>query len=107
MKMKRLGYRRLGDIYNDTEEVEWVYKLKKDTEGKIIKYKACLVAKDYVQRHGVDYEEVFAPVTRLETVRLLLALAAKNSWEVHHLDVKSSFLNGELSEDVLANLKGS
>ena len=56
MKMKRLGYRRLGDIYNDTEEVEWVYKLKKDTEGKIIKYKACLVAKDYVQRHGVDYE---------------------------------------------------
>lgn len=48
----------------------------------------------------MDFEEVFAPVTRLETVRLLLALSAKNGWEVHHLDVKSSFLNGKLQEKV-------
>lgn len=58
------------------------------------------MAKGYVQKYGVDYEEVFSPVTRMETVRLLLALAAKNKWEVHHLDVKSAFLNGELSEEV-------
>lgn len=73
-----------------------MYKLKKNTEGDIVKYKARLVAKGYVQKQGVDFEEVFAPVTRLETVRLLLALAAKNNWEVHHLDVKSAFLNGDL-----------
>lgn len=73
---------------------------KKNTEGDIVKHKARLVAKGYVQRQGVDFEEVFAPVTRLETVRLLLALAAENRWEIHHLDVKSAFLNGDLQEDV-------
>lgn len=66
----------------------------------MIKYKARLVAKGYVQEHGIDFDEIYAPVTRLETVRLLLALAAKNEWEVHHLDVKTAFLNGEISEDV-------
>lgn len=80
--------------------LKWVFKLKRDTNGEIIKHKARLVAKGYVQRQGVDYDEVFAPVTRLETVRLLLALAAKNGWQVHHLDVKSAFLNGELQETV-------
>lgn len=59
--------------------LKWVYKLKRNTEGDIVKYKARLVAKGYVERQGVDFEEVFAPVIRLETVRLLLALAAKNS----------------------------
>lgn len=77
-----------------------MYKLKKDTEGNVVKYKARLVAKGYVQVHGVDFEEIFAPVTRLETVRLLLALSAKYGCEVHHLDVKSAFLNGELDEVV-------
>lgn len=81
-------------------DLKWVYKLKKDTDGKVIKHKARLVAKGYVQRLGVDYEEVFAPVTRMETVRLLLALSAKNGWQIHHLDVKSAFLNGELQEIV-------
>lgn len=80
--------------------LKWVYKLKKDMNGDIIKYKARLVAKGYVQKQGVDFNEVFAPVTRLETVRLLIALAAKNGWEVHHLDVKSAFLNGDLQEEV-------
>jgi len=80
--------------------LKWVYKLKKNAEGEIVKYKARLVAKGYVQRQGIDYEEVFAPVARLETVRLILALAANRSWEVHHLDVKTTFLNGELIEDV-------
>lgn len=65
-----------------------------------MKYKARIVAKGYVQKRGVDFEEIFAPVTRLETVRLLLALAAKYGWEVHHLDVKSAFLNGDIQEEV-------
>lgn len=80
--------------------LKWIYKLKKDADGKIIKYKARLVAKGYVQERGVDFDEIFAPVTRLETVRLLLALAAKKGWEVHHLDVKTAFLNGEICEEV-------
>ncbi|XP_074356409.1 putative mitochondrial protein AtMg00820 [Apium graveolens] len=63
--------------------LKWIYKLKKDTEGRIIKHKARLVAKGYIQEYGVDFDEVYALVTRLEIVRLRLALAAKNSWEVH------------------------
>jgi hypothetical protein len=68
--------------------------------GVVVKHKARLVAKGYVQREGVDFEEVFAPVARLDSVRLLLALAAQEGWLVHHLDVKSAFLNGDLKEEV-------
>uniref|UniRef100_A0A8R7JU66 Reverse transcriptase Ty1/copia-type domain-containing protein n=1 Tax=Triticum urartu TaxID=4572 RepID=A0A8R7JU66_TRIUA len=56
--------------------LKWVYRVKRDPAGNIVKHKARLVAKGYVQRQGVDFEEVFAPVARIETVRLLLALAA-------------------------------
>jgi hypothetical protein len=80
--------------------LKWVYKLKKNSEGEVIKHKARLVAKGYVQKQGIDFEEVFAPVARLDTVRLILAVAANRGWEVHHLDVKSTFLNGELEEEV-------
>lgn len=80
--------------------LKWVFKVKKDANGEVVKHKARIVAKGYVQQQGRDFNEIFAPVTRLETVRLLLALAAKNSWEVHHLDIKSAFLNGELQEEV-------
>ena len=80
--------------------LKWVYKLKKDSAGRVVKYKARLVAKGYVQRPGIDFEEVFAPVARLETVRLLIALAAQEKWELHHMDVKSAFLNGDLFEEV-------
>ena len=80
--------------------LKWVYKAKKDAAGIINKYKARLVAKGYVQRQGVDFDEVFAPVARLESVRLLLAHAATQGWAVHHMDVKSAFLNGVLQEEV-------
>lgn len=80
--------------------LKWVFKTKKDATGIIVKHKARLVAKGYVQRQGIDYEEVFAPVARMESVRLLLALAASEGWAVHHMDVKSAFLNGDLREEV-------
>jgi len=80
--------------------LKWVFKLKKDPNGKVIKHKARLVAKGYAQVQGVDFEEVFAPVARIETVRVLLALVAQGGWEVYHMDVKSAFLNGDLSETV-------
>lgn len=76
--------------------LKWVYKVKRDENGAIVKYKARLVAKGYVQRPGIDYEEAFAPVARLESVCLLLAIAAHYGWGVHDMDVKSAFLNGEL-----------
>jgi len=80
--------------------LKWVFKVKRDEHGAIVKHKARLVAKGYVQRPGIDFEEDFAPVTRLESVHLLLAVAAHESWEVHHMDVKSAFLNGDLQEEV-------
>jgi len=86
------GHRAIG--------LKWVYKVKRDEKGNIAKYKARLVAKGYVQRPSVDFEEVFAPVARLESVRLVLAIAAHFGWGVHHMDIKSAFLNGELQEEV-------
>ncbi|KAD7478926.1 hypothetical protein E3N88_02062 [Mikania micrantha] len=80
--------------------LKWVYKVKRDANGDINKYKARLVAKGYVQKQGLDFDEVFAPVARMETVRLILALAANEGWKVHHLDVKSAFLHGNLKEEV-------
>ncbi|KAF0890606.1 hypothetical protein E2562_003802 [Oryza meyeriana var. granulata] len=80
--------------------LKWVFKVKKDAAGAIIKHKARLIAKGYVQRQGVDFEEVFVPVARLESVRVVIALATHNGWAVHHMDVKSAFLNGELKEEV-------
>lgn len=80
--------------------LKWVFKVKKDENGKVVRHKARLVVKGYAQKKGVDYDEVFAPVARMETIRTLLALAAHQRWEVHHMDVKSAFLNGDLEEEV-------
>jgi Reverse transcriptase (RNA-dependent DNA polymerase) len=59
----------------------------------VIKHKARLVAQGYVQRHGIDYEEVFAPVARMEIMRLLMTIAVQEGWSLHHMDIKSVFLN--------------
>ena len=74
--------------------------MKQDENIAVAKYKARLVVKVYAQRQGIDYNEVFAPVAQLDTVRLLIALAAHEGWEVYHMDVKSVFLNGDLKEEV-------
>ena len=76
--------------------LKWVFKFKKDSSGQLTKHKAQLVVKGYAQRYGID----FTPVARMETIRVLLALAAVFGCKVHHLDVKSAFLNGEISEDI-------
>ena len=79
--------------------LKWVYKVKRDERGASVKYNARLVAHGFVQREGIDFEEDFAPVARMESVRLLLAMAAAKDWRVH-LDVNSAFLNGKLAETV-------
>ncbi|XXG87673.1 hypothetical protein AAC387_Pa11g2303 [Persea americana] len=80
--------------------VKWVYKTKFNENGEIDKFKARLVAKGYSQEHGVDYTEVFAPVAHMDTVRLVISMAAQKKWMIFQLGVKSVFLHGELSEEV-------
>lgn len=80
--------------------VKWVYKTKFNENGEVEKYKARLVTKGYAQEYGIDYEEVYAPVLRMDTVRMFLALATQRIWTVFQLDVKSAFLHGNLKEDV-------
>jgi hypothetical protein len=80
--------------------VKWVFKVKRDEHMAMSKHKARLVVMGYAQRHGNDYDEVFAPVARLDSVRLLITLTAHEGWEVHHMDVKLTFLNDDLQEEV-------
>jgi hypothetical protein len=77
-----------------------VFKLKRDEAGAIVKHKAHLVARGFVQRKDIVFDDTFTPVARMESVRLLFALAAQEGWRVHHMDVKSVFLNGDLKEEV-------
>jgi hypothetical protein len=80
--------------------LKWVYKLKRNEAGEIVKHKTRLVARGFMQQEGIDFDEVFAPVARMESVCLLLTLAAQEGWQVHHMDVKSTFLNGDFKEEV-------
>lgn len=80
--------------------LKWIFKVKRNSDGSINKHKARLVAKGYVQIHGIDFDEVFAPVARIETIRLLINLAATHNWEIHPLDVKTTFLHEDLKETV-------
>ncbi|KAL4362176.1 hypothetical protein GQ457_04G021850 [Hibiscus cannabinus] len=80
--------------------VKWVYRTKFNPDGTIFKHKARLVVKGYAQIGGVDYGDTFAHVARLDTIKLLIAIAGQLGWNVFHLDVKYAFLNGELEEDI-------
>ena len=81
-------------------QCKWIYKTKLEVDGTTTKYKAWLVEKRYSQVHGMDYNETFAPVARMDSIRLVLAIATSKRWEVHHMDVKISFLHGDLEEDI-------
>ncbi|KAL9261957.1 Retrovirus-related Pol polyprotein from transposon RE1-like protein [Drosera capensis] len=80
--------------------VKWVFEKKLNAKGEIERYKARLVAKGYKQKARIDYDELFAPVARMETIRLLIAQAAQFKWQIFRMDVKSAFLNGVLEEEV-------
>ncbi|KAJ9547376.1 hypothetical protein OSB04_019919 [Centaurea solstitialis] len=79
---------------------KWVFKNKRDENGVVVRNKARLVSQGYCQEEGIDYEETFAPVARLEAIRIFLAYAAHRGFKVYQMDVKSAFLNGNLKEEV-------
>ncbi|GJS76706.1 retrovirus-related pol polyprotein from transposon TNT 1-94 [Tanacetum coccineum] len=79
---------------------KWVYRNKKDERGIVIRNKARLVAQGYTQEEGIDYDEVFAPVARIEAIRLFLAYASFKDFVVYQMDVKSAFLYGKIKEEV-------
>ena len=83
--------------------LKWVYRAKMNPGGSLHKLKARLVVKGYAQQPGVDFGDTFAAVARHDTIRLLIALAAKNKWKMFHLDVKSAFLNGDLEEEIFVD----
>ncbi|GKB03208.1 retrovirus-related pol polyprotein from transposon TNT 1-94 [Tanacetum coccineum] len=80
--------------------LKWIYKVKLDEYGDVLKNKARLVAKGYRQEEGIDFEESFASVSRIEAIRIFIANAASKNMTIYQIDVKTAFLNGELKEEV-------
>nr|GFB71160.1 retrovirus-related Pol polyprotein from transposon TNT 1-94 [Tanacetum cinerariifolium] len=83
-----------------SSKTKWIFKNKKDERSLVIRNKAGLVVVGYSQQEGIDYDETFAPVSRIEAIRLFLAYAAHKDFKVFQMDVKTVFLNGILKEEV-------
>jgi hypothetical protein len=81
-------------------ECKWIFKKKTDADGNVHIYKARLVAKGFRHIQGVDYDETFSPIAMLKSIRILLAIATNYDYEIWQMDIKTAFLNGNLSEDV-------
>jgi hypothetical protein len=79
---------------------KWVFKNKQGEDGEVVRNKARLVAQGYNQVEGLDFGKTFAPVTRLEVIRILLVFAASKGFKLYQMDVKSAFLNGVIQEEV-------
>ena len=77
-----------------------MFQTKVSADGRTYKYKERLVAKVFSQVQGVDYHDTFAPVTKTDSIRLVLAISASKHWEVHHMDVKSTFIHGYVHEEI-------
>ena len=86
--------------YKVVISVKWIYKTKQDDDGNMQKHKARMMARGFIQQPIIDFNETFAPVARMDTVRIVLAIIAQNKWLVYQMDVKSTFLNGYLEEEV-------
>ena len=92
----------LVDIPDGVKPVgcKWVYKTKRDSKGNVERFKAKLVAKDFTQKEGVDYNETFSPVSKKDSFRIVVAQVAHYDLELHQMDVKTAFLNGDLDETI-------
>jgi len=79
---------------------KWVYKVKHNADGSVSIYKTRLVAKGYAQTYGIEYEETYSLITKMTTVRLIIAMAATKGWSLHQMDVKNVFLHGDLQDEM-------
>ncbi|RDX70843.1 hypothetical protein CR513_49870, partial [Mucuna pruriens] len=79
---------------------KWVYKIKRDGNDQVERYRARLVLKGYAQKEGIDFNEIFSPVVRMTTIRIVLAMCAVFDLHLEQLDVKTAFLHGELEEEI-------
>ena len=94
----------ISPLENLLSVVNEVYKIKTRSDGTVDRYKVHLVARGFTQEYRIDYEETFAPVARLSSIRTLISVYAARKWSLFQMDVKNSFLNGELSEEVYMKL---
>ena len=94
----------LVDVPTDKDliGVKWIYKTKQDANGNVQNHKARMVARGFTQQPGIEFNETFAPVARINIVRIVLAIVAQNKWPIYQMDVKYAFLNGYLEEEVYA-----
>ncbi|WKA11488.1 hypothetical protein VitviT2T_028982 [Vitis vinifera] len=101
--LKKNGTWEVVDLLREKKVVgcKWVFTIKSKANGSVERYKAKLVAKGFTQTYGIDYQETFAPVAKINSIRVLLSLAVNSNWPLHQLDVKNVFLNGDLEEEVL------
>jgi len=107
-ELNQFEYNKVWSLVPRTHEMniigtKWVYMNKMDEHGAITRNKARLVAKGYNQEEGIDFGETYAPVARLEAVRLLLAFSSIKGFRLFQMDVKSAFLNGYINEEVFVS----
>ena len=79
---------------------KWIFKTKRDSKGNIVRYKARLAAKGFTQKEGIDYKETFSPVSSNDSFKIIMALVAHYDLELHQMDVKTAFLNGNIDETI-------
>jgi hypothetical protein len=86
--------------YKSIVTSKWIYKIKHATNGSVEKFKARFLARGFSQKEGIDYQDIFAPVSRYTSTRMIISLISFFYWKLHQLDVKISFLNGEVEKEV-------
>jgi Reverse transcriptase (RNA-dependent DNA polymerase) len=101
-QLEQLGTWEKTDLPKDRMPIgcRWVFDRKKNKEGEVIKWKAHLVAQGFPQKPGIDYINTFAPVMRLDSLRIFLAQAAINNWEIRQMDIKGAYLWAETKEEL-------